>query len=120
MPENNVTDRVSCPRCGAGTSAELLARFAGSCPRCLLAFTLSEDLPEFPQLDVLETVGRGGMGVVYRARQVHLGRIVALKILSPDLPYMAELTERISQEAGALARLQHPNIVSLYDSGVHG
>ncbi len=69
----------------------------------------------FPQFEILELVGQGGMGAVYRARQPALDRIVALKILPPQtIPGFAE---RFTREARALAKLNHPNIVGVYDFG---
>jgi len=62
-----------------------------------------------------EQIGRGGMGVVWRARDERLGRDVALKVLHPWVADDAELRERFEREAAALARLEHPNLVRLYD-----
>ena len=71
----------------------------------------------FPQLELLEPLGAGGMGRVYKARQLQLDRIVALKILSPELARDPSFSERFTREARALARLNHPNIVHIYDFG---
>jgi serine/threonine protein kinase len=62
-----------------------------------------------------EQLGRGGMGVVWRARDERLGREVALKVLHPWVADDPELRERFEREAAALARLEHPNVVRLYD-----
>ncbi len=64
---------------------------------------------------LLEQLGRGGMGVVWRARDERLGRDVALKVLHSWVADDAELRERFDREASALARLEHPNVVRLYD-----
>jgi serine/threonine-protein kinase len=61
--------------------------------------------------------GRGGMGVVYRAQHLHLGRTVALKLLNPELAASDEFRERFIREARAAAELEHPNIVPVYDAG---
>jgi serine/threonine-protein kinase len=61
--------------------------------------------------------GRGGMGVVYRAQHLHLGRTVALKLLNPELAASDEFRERFIREARAAAALEHPNIVPVYDAG---
>jgi predicted Ser/Thr protein kinase len=71
----------------------------------------------FPQLEVLELIGRGGMGAVYKARQPGLDRLVALKILPPEAGRDAAFAERFTREARALARLNHPHIVAVYDFG---
>ena len=71
----------------------------------------------FPQLEVLELIGRGGMGAVYKARQPGLDRLVALKILPPKAGSDPGFAERFTREARALARLSHPNIVGVYDFG---
>src|SRR5579862_2047674 len=72
-------------------------------------------LPIVPGYEVLELVGRGGMGRVYRARHLGLGRIVALKLLLQEAD--DHLLARFREEARAVARLQHPNIAQLYESG---
>jgi hypothetical protein len=71
----------------------------------------------FPQLEILELIGRGGMGAVYKARQPGLDRLVALKILPPRAGGDPGFAERFTREARALARLSHPNIVGVYDFG---
>ena len=62
-------------------------------------------------------VGRGGMGVVYRARHSVLDRIVALKLIAPDLPLDAETHNRLLEEAATAARIEHPNVVPVHDAG---
>ncbi|MHC5018578.1 MAG: serine/threonine-protein kinase [Planctomycetota bacterium] len=71
----------------------------------------------FGGFEVLELIGRGGMGLVYRARQVNLDREVALKILSPDLAANRKFITRFVREARAAGRLSHPNIVQGIDVG---
>jgi serine/threonine protein kinase len=70
----------------------------------------------FPQLEILELIGQGGMGAVYKARQKELDRVVALKILPPGVGDAA-FAERFAREAKALARLNHPGIVTIYEFG---
>lgn len=120
---------ASCPRCGRAVppTAPL-----GACPHCLLDAgfitqtaassdtpppTPADLAPEFPQLEIIELLGRGGMGAVYKARQHDLGRLVALKILRPGLDAAPGFAERFTREARALAGLNHPGIVTLYEFG---
>ncbi len=69
---------------------------------------------------VRERIGSGAMGVVYAADDPELGRRVALKMLRPEGRQREELRQRLLREAQALARLAHPNVVTLYDAGTHG
>ncbi|XHR31300.1 MAG: protein kinase [Chthoniobacteraceae bacterium] len=121
-----------CPQCGAELPGETPE---GLCPACLLqrgletrtagtggAPEVPSPTPEalagyFPQLEIVELLGRGGMGAVYKARHKGLDRWVALKILPATTHRNPSFAERFSREARALARLDHPNIVTVYDSG---
>jgi eukaryotic-like serine/threonine-protein kinase len=71
----------------------------------------------FPQFDWIEYLGRGGMGIVFKARQPELDRLVAVKVLAPDVHEDPAFAERFTREARTLARLNHPNIVGFYDFG---
>ncbi|MDD5349250.1 MAG: serine/threonine-protein kinase [Chthoniobacteraceae bacterium] len=73
--------------------------------------------PLFPQLEILEFIGQGGMGAVYKARQRELDRVVALKILPPGIGDAPAFAERFAREAKALAKLNHPGIVTIHDFG---
>jgi serine/threonine protein kinase len=75
--------------------------------------TPAELAPHFPQLEILELLGQGGMGIVYKARQPHLDRLVALKILPIDAAVGEPVADRFRREARTLARLTHPNIVAI-------
>jgi len=80
-----------------------------------------KDIAEFfPQLEILDILGQGGMGVVYKARQKNLDRMVALKVLIHDPQRDHEFAHRFEREARSLAKLNHPNIVMIYDSGKAG
>ena len=129
-----------CPRCRTPLAADAPL---GLCPECLLreGFESRDDAfasPEataaspspgftppsptelaasFPQLEIQELLGHGGMGAVYRARQKSLDRVVALKILPPKISGDPAFAERFQREARTLARLNHPNIVIIYEFG---
>ena len=72
-----------------------------------------------PGYEVLELLGRGGMGVVYRARQAALNRTVALKMILEGVHSGARQAHRFRTEAEVIARLQHPNIVQIFEIGEH-
>jgi serine/threonine protein kinase len=74
----------------------------------------------FPQLEIINVLGQGGMGIVYQARQPSLDRYVALKILPAETGRDVSFAGRFNREARALARLNHPNIVSIFDFGQSG
>ena len=120
-----------CPGCARPLDP---GRAQGLCPRCLLARAAFGTGPEpsgptvpppsveavaaaFPQLEVTGLIGRGGMGVVYRARQKSLDRWVALKLLAPGREQDPAFAERFAREARALAALNHPSIVTVHDFG---
>ena len=125
MPPNR-----TCALCAASVPASAPENL---CPRCLFdsAFddaepqdrTPSSDQPNslsasFGDYEILGELGRGGQGVVYRARHRTLDRIVALKTIPPTHIASREAAERFRLEASAASRLDHPNIVPIYDSGV--
>ncbi|MCU0979010.1 MAG: serine/threonine protein kinase, partial [Pirellulaceae bacterium] len=131
-----MTSQKQCAACGSALPADAPQ---GLCPACLFKQGLQVDADatedagrpatgftppapaelaaDFPDLEILELIGRGGMGIVYKARQKQLGRIVALKILSPAVANDPAFAERFSREARALALLNHPHIVAVYDFG---
>jgi tRNA A-37 threonylcarbamoyl transferase component Bud32 len=74
----------------------------------------------FPQLEIVELIGTGGMGAVFKARQPKLDRYVALKVLPEALARDPAFAERFQREGRVLARLNHPNIVSVHDFGQSG
>src|SRR5262249_22353101 len=76
-----------------------------------------DDLPQVPGYEVLAVLGQGGMGTVYQARQLLAKRLVALKMMRQGMFPSPSARERFHREARALARLQHPHIVQVYDLG---
>ena len=101
------------------TEAEYRQRFPAQ-PRGIdAAFgrRATDPLPQIAGYECLERLGQGGMGVVYKARQISLNRLVALKVLPPAASVGAEPEARFRIEAEAAARLQHPNIVQVYEAG---
>lgn len=73
------------------------------------------NLPKIPKYEVLEEVGHGGMATVYRARDVRLDRIVAVKLIHRHLRNSEEVARRFVLEATTIAKLKHPNVVEVYD-----
>ena len=130
-----------CPQCGSEIPD---GAPAGLCPKCLMLvglesrppadpgtaatqpqpssaragfvpLTVEEVAAKIPRLEIIELLGRGGMGAVYKARQRQLDRLVAVKILPPEITGDPAFAERFNREARAMARLSHPNIVALLE-----
>jgi serine/threonine protein kinase len=136
----NTTDSSKCPQCGEALPPKAPGAL---CPQCLMAMNMATPTesfaealaagvnpadrftpptpaqlaPMFPQFEIIELIGRGGMGAVYKARQTKLDRLVALKILPPHIGNDPDFAERFTREAKALAKLNHPGIVTLYEFG---
>jgi len=106
-----------CPSCAAAFLQGTQTDVSGDAKAGFTPPSVGELAPLFPQLELLAFLGRGGMGAVYKARQKELDRVVALKILPPGIGGEATFAERFAREAKALARLNHPGIVTIYDFG---
>jgi serine/threonine protein kinase len=117
-----------CKACAAPLAGDTTGTLAGTCPACLLRTVLNFNPPAMdagaafttaPEgYEVLEPLGRGGMGVVHKAHWAASGRIVALKRLAPGPAKDPVLVERFLREAETMARLDHPGIVTVLDRGV--
>jgi|GEM_PF-1176904 len=124
-----------CPACNRALPENAPA---GICPHCLLQTGLVNETsdstsptelqrfqplsvetlsPFFEQLDIRELLGQGGMGTVYKAKQLKLDRWTALKILRPESAEDEAFAERFNREARTMARLDHPQIVGIHDFG---
>ena len=129
-----MNEKIQCHKCGKQVPNESPRT---TCPACLMAQAMAsrtlvtghpdatlppppspeEIADKFPQYEILECLGRGGMGVVYKARQKSLDRWVAIKVLAPERVHQERFAEHFEREAKTLAKMNHPNIVTVFDHG---
>ena len=120
-----------CPRCG--TQNEDIAKFCKSCGHSFAAGdagaeTLPTELSDVDlvrhdlrdEYEIVEELGRGGMAIVFRAKEKQLDREVAIKVLPASLAFDREFVERFQREARTSAKLEHPNIIPIYRVGRTG
>ena len=122
----------TCPDCGKTYQPDLASDLGGGCPHCLARMlaeeTLADDREGNPSLplkagdtlggvEILAPLARGGMGVVYKGLQSNLNRVVAIKVIDAKLAGVPEFTQRFEREARALAVLNHPNVVQVFEHG---
>ncbi|MFO0968050.1 MAG: serine/threonine-protein kinase [Gemmataceae bacterium] len=118
---------AACPTCGAAFAETMpprddrLPTVAQSSGPPLVGYLFGQDeIPQLPDFEIIGKLGRGGMGVVYKARRRADERIVAVKVIRSDRLQHEEAVRRFRREAQALARLAHPNIVQVLDADQSG
>src|SRR5262249_40586147 len=106
--DGNQAEGALCPACGSSIPFD---------PRAMTAWATAKRLRRLGKFDLLEQIGLGSYGAVYKALDTELGRLVALKVPRGGFLPGTEETERFLREARSAAQLRHPGIVALYDVG---
>ncbi|MBX5484420.1 MAG: serine/threonine protein kinase [Myxococcaceae bacterium] len=115
---------IQCPKCLQRLDAEG-ANYCPSCGEDLRGMTPTSDTLSGPwtgkiiedRYKLIEKLGEGGMGTVYKVEHVRMGKVLALKLLRPDLAIDKKLKQRFVQEARVVSRLSHPNTIQVFDFG---
>ena len=119
-PEDDLVSRLRRAGIGTGLTTGIYKPFATSssgCEQTVIPSTTAEPLSAPPGYEVIGELGRGGMGVVYKARQVALNRIVALKVVLAGAHASVQLRTRFFREAKAAAGVGHAHVVHVYETG---
>src|SRR5262249_25997410 len=115
-----------CPECGADLTRDNLTDAGATNPGSTIDRRISESNREWlgrivdGRYKVIEVIGRGGMGVVYRVEHMRMGKVAAMKVLHRDLVGDAEVVQRFEREAAAVSKLHHPHTVQVFDFGAVG
>jgi tRNA A-37 threonylcarbamoyl transferase component Bud32 len=115
MPSTAPDHRVRCDECGKSNPPE--SKFCGKCGAALAAPVLKPGDVIADRYRVVESIGRGAMGTVYRAEHVQISKVMAIKLLHRELQQNPENVMRFHREAESASRLNHPNTVHVFDFG---
>lgn len=120
--EDMASKQSTCPKCQTANPPD--RRFCDGCGSLLVGSSRKDRADGLigtivgNRFTIIEKIGQGGMGVVYRGEQTGMGRAVALKVLRPRFSNEPKLLERFRNEASTASRLSHPNTIEIYDFGV--
>lgn len=115
MSSASPADQTSCPACGTANPAG--SRFCGKCGRAYGQTTLAKGQVVAERYRILEVLGEGGMGTVYKVEHVQIGKPMAMKVLRTELAQDQDVLRRFHREAEAASKLSHPSTVHVFDFG---